>query len=478
MSISLRHGSVIVALMMLNVGCSANAASGSSASAPLTLTLAPNNGLAVSATFDAPGASLARLVSTDGTHTLTSPYVAVGADGHGALSALGLSPGVGYQHSLEVYAGGSASTLASASLASAALPDAVSPIQIAVSGSLTTPMMFMMSGYGTAPIVFDRTGTIRWYRPFESTAEETKIQPDATYTTYVGTSTGNEAVSGYYARYGGDGTLIEKLTAASPDSGYAGAPTVYTDPHELLTVTGADGTPRLLMFGYVRVPRSDSDSTITAWHQLQRLTLDGQLELRWRASDHFALDDQDVPAPGIPGDIDHTNAIAVDPSDGNYVLSFRNLSALVKIDAQSGDVLWQLGGKKNQFTFVGDPLGGFSGQHSVRMLSNGHVLIYDNGFLHSPQESRAVEYALDLEAKTATMVWEYRHSPAIFTNVTGSVARLANGHTVVAFAFAGVVDEVDETGKLLWEATITNAGKVATGYRVRPIASLYAPGNP
>ncbi|HEV3192007.1 MAG TPA: aryl-sulfate sulfotransferase, partial [Polyangiaceae bacterium] len=92
---------------------------------------------------------------------------------------------------------------------------------------------------------------------------------------------------------------------------------------------------------------------------------------------------------------------------------------------------------------------------------------------HSPAESRAVEYLLDTKTMTATLVWEFRHSPPIFTAVTGSVERLANGNTLVAFAFAGVVDEVDTSGRLLWEAQIFKGPNQANTYRVRRLPSLY-----
>jgi hypothetical protein len=155
-------------------------------------------------------------------------------------------------------------------------------------------------------------------------------------------------------------------------------------------------------------------------------------------------------------------------------LSFRNLCALAKVDSQTGDVLWQLGGKRSQFAIVGDPLGGFAGQHSVRVLPSGNVLIFDNGTTHTPPESRAVEYSLDMTSMTATMVWQFRHSPAIFTSVTGSVERLANGNTLVAFAEAGVVDEVDPAGNGVFEARVTNGTTGVALYRIRRLPSLYA----
>ncbi len=133
----------------------------------------------------------------------------------------------------------------------------------------------------------------------------------------------------------------------------------------------------------------------------------------------------------------------------------------------------------NQFTFVDDPLGGFDGQHTVRVLPNGHLLIFDNGWTHSPPTSRAVEYAIDRVCKTATMVWQYSARPPIFNDFTGAVQRLANGNTVVAWTREGMVDEVRADGTLLSRTTLEMApGRIATPYRVTRIKSLYGYARP
>ena len=51
------------------------------------------------------------------------------------------------------------------------------------------------------------------------------------------------------------------------------------------------------------------------------------------------------------------------------------------------------------------------GQHSLNILENGNLLIFDNGisrnFQKAPTYSRAVEYEIDDEKKTIKQVWEY-----------------------------------------------------------------------
>ena len=60
----------------------------------------------------------------------------------------------------------------------------------------------------------------------------------------------------------------------------------------------------------------------------------------------------------------HGNAIDID-RDGHLLVSFRNSDQIVKIDAQTGAIIWRLGGEKNQFTFSNDSFNGFSHQHGI-----------------------------------------------------------------------------------------------------------------
>jgi hypothetical protein len=406
---------------------------------------------------------------------LATPFTALGPNGVGAVSVLGLAPTTAYAFSLEVLTANGLSAGPTIMATTSALPLDLAALQITTTGMPSSPSgYYLISGGGNYSTAFDKSGTIRWYRSFGAPTQEAKMHSDGTFTTYVGKSSGSEAVMGNYVRYTPDGTEIATYSAASPDTTDPSLPVVYTDPHELLITMGEVGEERVHFFGYALRPRSATDPTLAAWHQLQRQMPDGTVEFRWKTADHFVADDEVLGGVASLKDIDHANAIDIDPRDGNYVLSLRNFSALVKIDYTTGDVIWQFGGKKNQFTILNDPLDGFQMQHSVRMLPNGNVLLYDDGPGHSPPESRAVEYQLDTAAMTATMVWEFRHSPAIYTPVTGSVERLENGNTLVAFAFAGTTDEVDTDGRLIWEAEVTNGTKPATSYRVRRLPSLYA----
>ena len=144
------------------------------------------------------------------------------------------------------------------------------------------------------------------------------------------------------------------------------------------------------------------------------------------------------------------------------------------IDAQSGATLWRLGGAKGEYTFVDDPLNGFSRQHAVKILPNGNVLLFDNASGSWPPQSRAVEYRLDHVAKTATMVWESRHDPSLYAAYVGWVERLENGNTWIAYSIFGRVVEVNPAGNVVWEGQL-RAGQTTDllAYRIVPLTSLY-----
>lgn len=161
----------------------------------------------------------------------------------------------------------------------------------------------------------------------------------------------------------------------------------------------------------------------------------------WRALDYFSIFDA-VAGNGGPVDftgsvIEHTHCNALDVDiDGNYLLSSRNMNRITKIDRLTGDIIWDLGGVHNQFTFVNDSFDGFSLQHCAKFVpsTNGmRITLLDNGVFHVPPTTRALEYELDTTNHTATVVWEYEQPEGAVSSIMGSVQRFANGNTLIGW---------------------------------------------
>ena len=66
-------------------------------------------------------------------------------------------------------------------------------------------------------------------------------------------------------------------------------------------------------------------------------------------------------------------------------------------------------------------------------------------------ESRVLEYELDVAAKTATQVWSYMANPSVYTFVLGEPIRLADGGTFVNWSTAGQMERLDPAGASVWK---------------------------
>ncbi|MFJ8773905.1 arylsulfotransferase family protein [Streptomyces microflavus] len=145
--------------------------------------------------------------------------------------------------------------------------------------------------------------------------------------------------------------------------------------------------------------------------------------------------------PGAPSDLLHANTVEVlapHPSglwpEGSVLVSLRNLNLVAVLDLALKKVLWWWGP------------GVLSGQHQPSMLSNGNVLIFDNG--KDIGRSRAVE----CDPLSGAVVWEYLATPAesLFSQVAGGCEQPTDGHVLISDAQAGRALEVTRDGATVW----------------------------
>ena len=196
---------------------------------------------------------------------------------------------------------------------------------------------------------------------------------------------------------------------------------------------------------------------------IQELDTDKNLVFQWRSADFFSVFDTHVKLTRKVIRYCHTNAIEVD-HDGNIMISSRNQSEITKIDRETGEIIWRMGGNNNEFTLEGDTKW-FSCQHDIRRLDNGNITLFDNNNLSDPQESRALEYVLDEENKTATLVFEYKRDPLVYANAMGSARKQSGGNTLIGWGSGWVTDvsEVRPDGTVAFEMMFSNR---ANSYRV------------
>lgn len=199
------------------------------------------------------------------------------------------------------------------------------------------------------------------------------------------------------------------------------------------------------------------ENAMVTGNVIQRFDAQKNQTFEWKSLDYFALSDVYSQYFTKPSELDHShyNSIELD-DDGNYILSFRHLHEITKIDSSSGQIIWRLGGKQNQFTFLGDTMK-FTAQHDARRIANGNITVFDNGTYNSTPVARAIEYQLDEVNMTATVVWQFQEPNGYSSLFIGNANRLPNGNTLIdwggAFPLSQTTSftEVDAGGTIVLE---------------------------
>ncbi|MEP7128874.1 MAG: aryl-sulfate sulfotransferase [Chitinophagales bacterium] len=238
---------------------------------------------------------------------------------------------------------------------------------------------------------------------------------------------------------------------------------IYPDGHSLII---AFDDQIINMTAYGGSPVADVKGLI-----VQELDANKQVIFQWRSWDHFLFTDANQYTPLTNSQVDYVHGNTVERDfDGNILISCRNMDELTKINRETGDIIWRMGGENNQFTFVNDNIPEhFHQQHDVRRIANGHITILNNGNYLPIQISSAKEYQLDEVNKVATLVWFYEHPDVngnkVFARASGNAQRLPNGNTMISWGTIyfdkGIpnMTEVDMNKNIVWEMTFDESGQ-------------------
>lgn len=171
---------------------------------------------------------------------------------------------------------------------------------------------------------------------------------------------------------------------------------------------------------------------------------------QWRALDHVDPSDS-YERVGRKWDYFHLNSIQK-TKKGNYLISARHTHSIYMINGQTGNVMWTLGGKKNQFAELdpGDAMQSnekvlsFSWQHHARFFhdNENEITFFDNHVLSTTQNcrtdcSRGLHIRLDPDATpkpTVQMLSEFLHPQSLQAQSQGSVQPLLAPNTNVTHA--------------------------------------------
>lgn len=407
-------------------------------------------------------ASVAADVLRDSVLEFTTPAFAVVADSV-TVPLVGLRPQTRYSIRLKLTSASGAVLMHTLSFSTPALPPEIALPSITLVTADSPSVKYVLLGITPAQegrsyaLIIDREATPVWFKEFRDAVADFQKQPGGTYTAW----SSRDGSASVFHEFDAMGTFRASYRASNG---------LETGPHELRLADNGYAlfgiefrTMDLSSLG--GLPNASVRGIVVEWNR------GGQI-FRWNTFDHFSVADAapDIPLTTATVNPWHGNAIEID-TDGNLLVSFRNMDEITKINAQTGAIIWRMGGRRNQFTFRNDPLNGFSHQHGIRRLAGGNIILFDNGNLHSPPQSRAVEYRLDEVNRIAEMVWEYRPHPLLYAFALGFAQRLRNGNTLICFGTAQRIIEVDASGRKRWEVAINDAQRYA--YRAFSVESLY-----
>jgi arylsulfate sulfotransferase len=167
-----------------------------------------------------------------------------------------------------------------------------------------------------------------------------------------------------------------------------------------------------------------------------------------------------------PADWFHNNAVTYNRLDDSLVISSRE-NFVICLDYESGTIKWILGDptKKwyqfpslRQYALTLDsgnlpPIG----QHAVSITYDQNLLLLDNGFFSLFQNPQGTtrgyasprKYRLDLEAGTATEIWNYEMDQSIVSPICGSVYEDSPLNYLVDYAYVGGYSAPNQYAQLL-----------------------------
>jgi hypothetical protein len=205
-------------------------------------------------------------------------------------------------------------------------------------------------------------------------------------------------------------TPFTVINPDSPTTTTTLAPIGYnTDDHDLQST--ADGN--YVVIAYLETPGIDltgltdpsgnalgPNSTIVDCAVVE-FEPSGQVLFSWVASEHFdaakvttSVDAAYQEDSGIVYDVFHCNSVDVDPSNGDYLISSRQMDSIFYVENKPpGTVLWKLGGNpfskdaSTIFVSISEPKDAFHAQHDARLIKGwepscnggtGQVSVFDD----------------------------------------------------------------------------------------------------
>ncbi|KAJ7187139.1 ASST-domain-containing protein [Mycena filopes] len=294
------------------------------------------------------------------------------------------------------------------------------------------------------PAIYSSTGELVWADPSLVNCNNLNLQTfdgEQYLTMWIGVgeaATGQQQGSGVGILLNSAYELVQNVSVVSPGG---------TDLHEFQIPQPTAKTALLTAYNPIPLDLTSVGGSKNGWYLnsvFQEVDIaSGRVLFNWASVDHIALDESfnnlTLTASGDsetnPWDPVHINSLDKD-SAGNYLVSARNCGTLYKL-AANGTIIWRLGGKRSDFTALGDDAE-FHWQHHVRWRNNEtQISVFDDGaavllateVIDEPIASGKY-LNVDQSAMTVSLDKRYLPSPSTgFSLAAGSVE--PHGSTVV-----------------------------------------------
>jgi hypothetical protein len=180
----------------------------------------------------------------------------------------------------------------------------------------------------------------------------------------------------------------------------------------------------------------------------------GLVMYEWDSLEHVALSSTYMPiggaSPAWPWDWFHLNSVALEP-DGSLLISARSTWAVYNLDAATGQINWQVGGRTP--SFATGPGTVTAWQHDARPLGNDSFSVFDNaGPPTTDRDSHGEVIDIDPQTDTARVVATISPPRPIYAQTQGDLELLPDGNWWLGWGDVNQSTEVSASGRVLLEA--------------------------
>ncbi|EDM36983.1 hypothetical protein PBAL39_18954 [Pedobacter sp. BAL39] len=292
-------------------------------------------------------------------------------------------------------------------------------------------------------VIIDHTGEIVWYEPFQKGVKVSHWTKDRTVLCIVGPEKIPSSGGDEILELGLDGKVITHLKKGVGDMDKLVHHEVRKDKDgniysltftkKIADLSSVKGKSRDTLNGDGIVVFSPKGKKVWEWSVLDHLDPLKDPEILKHKKDWV-----------------HGNSV-YRLNDGDFLMSFRDLNQIWKIDFKSGNVLWKLGQGGD---FAMNPQALFSAQHYAHPVYGNQLMILDNG--ERNRISRAMIFQLDSLAKTATATRTVTLPAEYYTTAKGSAALFGAKQDKVLFCLTDprAFLITDMKGRILWKIKV------------------------